>query len=216
MLVGFSSTMNSNHEDEKSASIFFLIGAGIFFVFAMIATCLVCCFRKRISMVIQIFKEASKALADVPMVLIEPILTFFALALTSIATLGFMLIIYNSGKLVVTNDEHGSFKSADYEPDIGISIAFYLNIVGFIWFTQFIFGCQHFVIAGTVVQWFFTRTKDKLNSPLKRSFNYLLRFHIGSVCLGSILITAVKIMRMIANYIQVSELARQYSIKSTQ
>lgn len=216
MLVGFGSAAGSNNEDEKGASVGFLIGAGVFFIFAMVATCLVCCFRKRISMVIQIFKEASKALADVPMVLVEPILTFLALALTSIATVFFMCVIYISGKLVVTNDEHGTFKSADYEPDIGISIAFYMNIVGFIWFTQFIFGCQHFVIGGTVVQWFFTRTKDKLDSPLKRSFNYLLRFHIGSVCFGSILITVVKIVRMIMNYIQVSDLAQQYLIQFTQ
>lgn len=196
LMVGFFAFNGSRDEEKKSASIGLLIGSGIMFIIAMIVTCLVCCFKKRIEMVIQLFKEASRALADVPSVLFEPILTFVSLVITFFCTLYFTYIIMSAGTLQVIEDENGQFEKAEYRHNIGLSIAFWINFIGFIWFTQFVFGCQHFVIASTVVQWFFTRTKDKLDSPLFRSFGYLM-VHIGSVCFGSIVITIVKILKMI-------------------
>jgi solute carrier family 44 protein 1 (choline transporter-like protein) len=78
----------------------------------------------------------------------------------------------------------------------------YVNIVAFIWFTQFIFGCQHFVIAGTISKWYFAHDKTKLNAPIQTTFSHLLNFHLGSVCLGSMVITLVKCLKMIANSMQ--------------
>jgi hypothetical protein len=77
-----------------------------------------------------------------------------------------------------------------------------INFIAFFWFTQFIFGCQHFIIAGTICKWYFTRDKTKLYSPIATTFSHLLNFHLGSVCMGSMLITLVKILRMIVNAIQ--------------
>lgn len=175
----------------------FLVVAGILILAAVVLGVLVFLFRKRIRLVIQLFKEASKALGDVPLLVAEPLLTFVAMALSTAAFLYFAIVIETSGKLEVQNDADGKFFKATYVQDFGCTAAYYVNLVAFIWFTQFILGCQHFVIAGTVCQWFFARTKSKLDSPIKRSFHYLLRLHIGSVCLGSIFITIVKIIKML-------------------
>lgn len=35
-----------------------------------------------------------------------------------------------------------------FQKDIGIVISRIINFIAFLWFTQFIFGCQHFVISG--------------------------------------------------------------------
>jgi len=119
------------------------------------------------------------------------------MGLTSVAFLYFAIVIESSGNLEVQNDSRGNFVKADYEKNVAMEMAHYVNLVAFIWFTSFILGCQHFVIASAVSQWFFTRTKDKIGSPIARGFSLLLRFHLGSVCLGSILITLIKIVRMI-------------------
>lgn len=76
-------------------------------------------------------------------------------------------------------------------------IAEKVNLVAFIWFTQFIYGCQHFVIAGTISKWYFARDKTKLNSPIKTSFSNLLNFHLGSVCMGAMMITLVKFIKKV-------------------
>jgi solute carrier family 44 protein 1 (choline transporter-like protein) len=112
-----------------------------------------------------------------------------------------VIVIQTAGKLTEGKALDGEFQ-ATYEKDPGMGIASILNLIAFFWFTQFIFGCQHFVIAGTVSKWYFARDKTKLNSPILTTFSHLLNFHLGSICLGSMLITIIKIFRMIVNAIQ--------------
>lgn len=203
-LVLFFIARNSKDVDTREASWGLLIAVIVFAVFAVVLGLLLFFFRRRIRLVIQLFKEASKAIADVPLIIAEPILTFLSLALTCFAFVYFAIVIESAGHLEVENDENGKFVRAEYQKNVGILAAHIFNLVGFIWFVQFIFGCQHFVIASTVSDWFFARTKSKLDSPISRGFSNLLRFHLGSICLGSMLITMVTIIRMAVNYINVS------------
>jgi uncharacterized membrane protein YeaQ/YmgE (transglycosylase-associated protein family) len=112
-----------------------------------------------------------------------------------------MVVINTAGKLTEGEAKDGEFQ-AKFVQDPGMRVAEVINYIAFFWFIQFIFGCQHFVIAGTICKWYFTRDKSKLNSPIKTTFSHLLNFHLGSVCLGSMLITLVKILKMIVNAFQ--------------
>lgn len=80
----------------------------------------------------------------------------------------------------------------------------WINFFAFLWFTQFLFGCQDFVIAGAVSKWFFTRNKSKLSFPVLISFAHLIRYHLGSVCFGSILIAIMQFIRAIFKLIEVN------------
>ncbi|XP_070497911.1 choline transporter-like protein 1 [Chironomus tepperi] len=179
----------------------FLIPAILFTIMTILAIILLYWFRKRIRLVAQLFKEASKALIDIPTILFEPVLTFLALMLAFAPFLYFAIIIETSGKLEKGQALDGQFQ-ATYQHNFGVYAARYLNIIAFIWFTQFIFGCQHFVIAGTISKWYFARDKTKLDSPIMKTFHHLVFFHLGSVCLGSLIITVVKIIKMIMNAIK--------------
>lgn len=93
------------------------------------------------------------------------------------------------------------------------------NVLILLWVIQFIIACQHMVIAGSVATWFFTRNKDNLSSPIITSLSYLFNYHLGSIALGSFIITIFQIIRVILNYIDETlkesnnELARSlYSI----
>lgn len=191
--------------DEAEVAWGFLIASGVFAMFGLVVALLLYFFRKRIRLVIQLFKEASKALADVPLIIIEPLLTFAAMIVTCFTFLYFAIVIETAGDLEVENDPHGKFVRAEYQKGVAISIASYVNLIAFMWFTQFILGCQHFIIASTISDWFFARTKSKLDSPIARGFSNLLRFHLGSVCLGSLLITLIRILRMIVDGVKARE-----------
>lgn len=160
-------------------------------------------FAKRIKFVGKIFKESSKALGDVPMIAFEPLLTFVALAFTFVMFLFFNILIENSGDLVVKNDDAGNFVKAKYEQTKFTIFVYYYNIIALMWFTSFISGCQNFVIASTVTQWYFTHSKSKLNAPISRAFSHLLNFHIGSICMGSMVITILRIIKMIFDSMKV-------------
>lgn len=182
----------------------FYVYCGIFFgVFALLAVCLIIIIRKRIDLVIELFTEASKALSEIPSIIIEPFLTFIVFVLSFVAFFYFVFVTTSSGKLTIINGPDGNILEAAYKQNIAMVIASWLNILAIIWFTEFIFGCQHFVIARTICQWYFARTKTKLESPIQRSFSDLIHFHLGSICIGSILMTIVKIIRMIVRGIRV-------------
>lgn len=124
-----------------------LVGAILLSIFAVCSILLLIWFRKRINLVAALFKETSKSLIDVPTILFEPVLTFFALILAIAPFLYFAIIIETAGNLESGVAEDGKFQ-AKYVGNFGTLAARYLNLIAFIWFSQFIFGCQHFVIAG--------------------------------------------------------------------
>ncbi|CRK86749.1 CLUMA_CG000582, isoform A [Clunio marinus] len=188
--------MKSKGGKEEESAYTFLIVSVICAIVALIFGVMLYFFRKRIKLVIQLFKEASKALSDVPLIVVEPLLTFIALLFTFILFIYFTLIIQSSGTPKNIKNAEG-YEKVMFEKDFVMEAAFYINFIAFFWFASFILGCQHFIIASTVCQWFFTRAKTELNSPIKRAFSHLLNFHIGSVCLGSIIITIARIIRMI-------------------
>ena len=188
----------------ETNNIIFFIVAAVFGVLGIILAVILCVCKKQISLVVEMYRETSKVLMDAPMIMFEPVLTFIMLIFGTISFLYFYLVIESSGNLQVQNDLMGEFDKAVYVKNAALNAAYYMNIIGYAWFTSFIFGCQHFITACTVTQWYFTRSKDKLDSPVIRSFSYLLRFHIGSVSLGALLMTAIMVIRMIIESARVS------------
>lgn len=67
------------------------------------------------------------------------------------ATIGlwfyFAIIIESAGKL--QTHESGASMKVSYIKDEAIKATRWINFFAFLWFTQFLFGCQDFVIAGT-------------------------------------------------------------------
>jgi solute carrier family 44 protein 1 (choline transporter-like protein) len=106
------------------------------------------------------------------------------------------VVIGTAGKAKVVSKDGERFKII-FVQDGAMATAYVLNFVTFFWFVEFIFACQHFVVAGTVCKWYFIRDKTKLCAPIKSTFGNLLNYHLGSLCLGSMLITLVKILRII-------------------
>ncbi|XP_077291052.1 choline transporter-like protein 1 [Arctopsyche grandis] len=153
--------------------------------------------RKRIRLVIQLFKEAGKAIASMPLLLLEPILTFLTLCIVVSLWIYLSIWVESSGFLILNNNQ-----SFNYRKDVTMKITRWYNLFALFWFTQFIIGCQHMVIAGAVATWFFTRNKKNLSTPIITSFKNLVSFHLGTVALGSLLIAFVQMLRAILQYIQ--------------
>lgn len=152
--------------------------------------------RKRIKLVVQLFKEAGKAVSSMPLLLLQPILTCAALIFVMSLWIYFSLWIESAGYL------HEGSPSYYYKKDITMKVTRWYNLLAMFWMTQFCIACQHMVIAGAVAEWFFTRSKENLESPLRKSFNRLIRYHLGSIALGSLLVALVQFVRAILSAIQ--------------
>lgn len=127
----------------------------------------------------------------------------------------FSLWIESSGILTQVSD--GVFQ---YEKTVWIKITRWKNLFAMLWMTQFLVGCQHMVIAGAVSSWYFTRYqtniklsftflfqlifRDKANLgwPIYHSIRNLVRYHLGSVALGSLVIAVVQFVRIILKIVE--------------
>ncbi|VEN54101.1 unnamed protein product [Callosobruchus maculatus] len=183
--------------DERNSTTF-LVFAIASSVITVIVLLIIIVMRKRINLVIKLFEEAGKAIAAMPMLLFQPIVTFVALAGVACLWIYFTIWIQSAGRLQETSQNSHIYR---YIKDSYMKGTFWYNIFAALWMTQFVIGCQHMLIAGAVAMWYFRKRKS-VNFPVFVSFYNLTRYHLGSVALGSFLIALVQFARLVLKAVQ--------------
>ncbi|KAM6903606.1 choline transporter-like protein 4 [Lycodopsis pacificus] len=77
------------------------------------------------------------------------------------------------------------------------------NAVAFLWCVNFVIALGQCTLAGAFASyyWAFTKPDDMPTFPLSASFIRSLRYHVGSLAFGALILTLVQIARMILEYI---------------
>ncbi|KAI3358724.1 hypothetical protein L3Q82_015142, partial [Scortum barcoo] len=77
------------------------------------------------------------------------------------------------------------------------------NVVAFLWCVNFVIALGHCTLAGAFASyyWAFTKPGDIPMFPLSASFIRALRYHVGSLAFGALILTLVQILRMLLEYI---------------
>ncbi|RZB70342.1 Choline transpo domain containing protein, partial [Asbolus verrucosus] len=159
-------------------------------VITIIVTIFLISMFKRIPLVITIFKEAMKAIFAMPLIIFEPLLTFLAIFVAFLLFAVTLVYIITAGVLVKINDA-----SYDYQYTPAMAFTIFFDILIFLWILKFIMGCQIMVISGAISTYYFSRDKSFLGSPIKTSFTNLIKHHLGSVALGSLILTISDILK---------------------
>ncbi|CAM6031314.1 unnamed protein product, partial [Sphagnum compactum] len=158
-------------------------------IFLLIVTVM----RKRIQLVAMLFKEAGKAISAMPFLLLQPIWTLLTLSLISFVWL-YGLIYLQSTRYPFVDAKTGFVL---YKLESFYKYMKWYHMFAYLWVVHFVFSCQHFVIAGSVSFWFFKRSRRELNCPLLQTIGLLIRYHLGSIALGSLLVASVKVLRLL-------------------
>ncbi|XP_042865088.1 choline transporter-like protein 1 [Penaeus japonicus] len=190
-------TMSEYEKDVLQKSVTnFLIMAIVSTIFTILTIVLLIAMRKRIKLVIALFKEAGKAVAAMPLILLQPVWTCVWLVL--VCLLGFIgvLIIESSGDPKLYQGTVVFVKSSV------IAHLRWYHLFALLWITQFLVACQHVTIAGAISQWYFKRNKKQLGWPILTSMKRMYRYHLGSIALGSLIIALVKFVRFILKYLE--------------
>ncbi|GAA6103840.1 choline transporter-like protein 4, partial [Tachysurus ichikawai] len=77
------------------------------------------------------------------------------------------------------------------------------NVVGFLWCANFVIALGQCTLAGAFASyyWAFHKPSDIPACPLVSSFMRALRYHVGSLAFGALILTLVQIVRIILEYI---------------
>lgn len=167
---------------------FGLAGAGVLYCLAVVFL------RRRIAIAVRVMREASKAVAALPLMLLLP-LASLALGLCLLAYAAYAaLLLISTGEL---QPGHAGFAHITVPASTWGWLA--LHALGALWLLWFVKHLQHCAVSGAVSQWYFAEDKwlDLGGFPVLGALCKAVRYHAGSVALGSLLITALMLVRFI-------------------
>jgi hypothetical protein len=88
--------------------------------------------------------------------------------------------------------------------DTNTSNLLYYHIVALFWILCFILGWVQFIVAATAAQWYFTSSSDQSGTgSVCRSTYWSIRYHIGSIAFGSLILAIVLLIKFIFEYMKV-------------
>ncbi|XP_027356150.1 choline transporter protein 1-like [Abrus precatorius] len=174
---------------------------------------------RRILMATSVLKVAAKVIGEVQALIIFPLIPYGILAVFYMFWISAALHLFSSGQ-VVQNDCNSNCCTYDliakrvncdrccgysihYTPHIGIAILFHL--FGCYWATQFFIACSSTVIAGSVASYYWARGETSPEIPFLSVFSSMKRlmcYSLGSVALGSLIVSFVESIRFLLESIR--------------
>ncbi|KAF8413893.1 hypothetical protein HHK36_001887 [Tetracentron sinense] len=162
---------------------------------------------------------AAKVIGEVQALIIFPVIPYTILVIFYMFWFSAAFHLFSSGQ-ILQNDcksnccaydlgskkvscDHCCGYSIHYTPHIAVAILFHL--FGCYWATQFFIACSSTVIAGSVASYYWARggTSQEIPFlPVFSSMKRLMRYNLGSVALGSLILTFVESFRYIMESIR--------------
>ncbi|XP_034942044.1 choline transporter-like protein 1 isoform X2 [Chelonus insularis] len=185
------------HAEDAHTTSYFIYSI-LMTIVAVMTLLIVLVMRKRIALVAQLFREAGKAVYSMPALLLQPIYTYIFIGLSFVGWVYCILWIESAGDLY-KKQKNGHLH---YSKDAILHVARWYNMFIFFVMVEFCLGCQHMVVAGAVARWFFTRDKKQLSLPVTRSTYSVIRYHIGTIAFGAMIIGVVRLLRSMIAFVQ--------------
>eukprot|EP00299_Pterocystis_sp_00344_P010500 c4700_g1_i1.p1 GENE.c4700_g1_i1~~c4700_g1_i1.p1 ORF type:complete len:659 (+),score=150.75 c4700_g1_i1:62-1978(+) len=166
---------------EKYYRVLFWIFIGITIAFVLIFLFMV----HRIQLSIALIHEAADAIKTMPQIMLTPFLPVLILAGV------FMYGIFIAALLAST----GTIENGELHWDRSLRRLLIYHIFFCMWVFFFLAGLHSVMMAGAIASYYWTRDKHTLSSPVSKSTYRALRYHLGSIAFGSLLLNLVKFMR---------------------
>ncbi|XVE50312.1 hypothetical protein DITRI_Ditri01bG0151900 [Diplodiscus trichospermus] len=197
-----------------------LRAAAILMTFIMVVSILTSiAIVRRILTATSVLKVAAKVIGEVQALIIFPIIPYTILAIFYMIWLSAALHLFSSGQVVQNNCninccaydlvakkvncDNCCGYSIHYTPHIAVAIFFHL--FGCYWATQFFIASSSTVIAGSVASYYWARGETSPEIPFLpvfASMKRLIRYSLGSVALGSLIVSFVESIRFILESIR--------------
>lgn len=160
----------------------------------------------RIRTSVKIIKYVSQAFGKKPSLFFFPVVNYIIMFVWWAYVIGCAVVLFGAGtpERKFVDEGNTIVDKIEMKYDLIIQgFAIYL-LVGFIWVSLFIDALGEMTVAGVIAQYYFTYEEDRKHLPkcmVTRSFFRSLRYHTGSLALGSFIITVCKVVRIILEYI---------------
>jgi choline transporter-like protein 2/4/5 len=151
---------------------------------------------RRLMIAIACLKVASQAIAAMPMILFSPVIPLVMNVVFMAWAVLVATYLYASGT-IERNSETGEIAITWNETLQYMSL---YHLFGIFWTTQFIVGLGVMFTAGAIAAYYWQR-ESMPKSPIRRSIHRAVRYHVGSIALGSFIVAVVQFIRAVLEYI---------------
>ncbi|ORZ40239.1 plasma-membrane choline transporter-domain-containing protein [Catenaria anguillulae PL171] len=153
--------------------------------------------RKRIRIAIQIIKETSKAVGSMPLIVLFPLVPYVGIIVLTVYYVIIAIYIETSND-VTSLSALGVNQSITY-----IKYFQWYHLFGFLWTLAFLVAINQTTIAGAIATWYWSRDKAHLpRFTVLKAFWRTIRYSLGSLAFGSLLIAITQLIRIILAYVQ--------------
>ncbi|KAL7750812.1 hypothetical protein RI367_003769 [Sorochytrium milnesiophthora] len=173
---------------------------GIFITLAVLAVIIllmVIALRARISVAVQVLKEASRAVGAMPLIVFYPV---FSLVCSALILLYYLAI---AAYIASVPDGTSVAIAGNATASTNFKYLQWYHLFGALWGLAFISGFNQTVIAGAICSWYWTLDKRNVPSfPVFRAFCRTVFYSLGSIAFGSLLIAITMFIRIFIMYAQ--------------
>jgi hypothetical protein len=189
---GSDTTTNSTINSEKIIAYVCWAVAGLTFIAVL-------CLWNRIRLAIAILKSAAEYVKDTPTIFIVPVITI----LTLVCFFGYwgLTAVY----LVSSGDasQIKGYPFGDFQYSKTLQRLLIYHVFGLLWFNAFVIASTQFVLASSTALWYFSQgTGQAAPKTVKTSIYRLVRYHLGSIAFGSLILAIVQMIRLILAYME--------------
>lgn len=158
----------------------------------------------RIQLACTVAEEASKALQSMFLgILGFPLIPFFFLAVLVAFWVIFSLLLVTAATPTYLDAPDGTKVFDGYTLNNTLKGMVLYLLFGFLWTMNWLLGVHDVTVAGAIADWYWSYAGEKLgNFPVARSFGRTLRYSMGSVAFGSLILAIVQFIRIILEYIR--------------
>mmetsp|Transcript_74453 Transcript_74453/g.215864 ORF Transcript_74453/g.215864 Transcript_74453/m.215864 type:complete len:762 (-) Transcript_74453:124-2409(-) len=205
-------------EDPVRQTVFrvlaFLLAAGIFLM-----TCVIAYLRKRIKVVVALAREAARVLREMPSLMIFPLVGVGSVALLG-GGLAFTMVCIMTLRptaLLRFSEKYPFIDVSEFQEDPERAQRYLIYLVGFsvLWLWFFHVALFLTTVSGAVADWYFYRLDPVaerrigigmrspgwyFGRPVLMSCGRVIRYHVGSVAVGSLILALVKLPRLALEY----------------
>jgi len=189
----------------RNWAIGYLSAGGCLSVLTFLYLCLVIWLSKRLKVAIRIIQEASKVIIRIPSMLLAPFVSFISIVVISLCAMGVSILIQTSGSTL------SHFIQSYQTRLIVIEIVQVAYIFGYLWALSFVASLSYTSVSGVVSYWYFSDLGSRKRSEpfaIFKSIARVIRYHLGSMALGSMLIAILQTLRLMYRKVKNKRLAK--------
>ncbi|OQR99265.1 choline transporter-like protein [Achlya hypogyna] len=175
----------------------------------------------RIHIAVGIIREASKAIGRMPLMVFFPLVPTLLITVFVVYWIITAAYLATSGTVTLSTVVDAAANAtgatrpqfALVENDVLNYLLIY-HLFGLLWSVQFLSAVGYMALAGAVCEYYWTLNKANMGRvPVLASFYRTLRYHLGTVAFGSLIIAVIQFARLVLEYVdQKLKSAQQKSV----